>query len=288
MAAAFLSLLVFGIAGAQGGETDHPLMNGKLRVTTLSPEEIRYTGKPYSKALGGYVFNARAYDAATSRWTTPDPSGFPDGANNRRYVTDPTRQADPTGLYTIVASDDTPDPATADYNSNEHTVTANDITPINAVGWRLFGWTITPDAGSGSGAQITLNVTSYTALNGVTSGSPTLGAQLSISNCSNLPALSNGQEFGWMQVVTTNDKDGGGTLPATISYLDNAQSGSALYGGTQSVTGANPSFYDRSSRGVSDASQNNVTWKGSLYLVETDGFTEATVLGGISWGYTIE
>ncbi len=34
-------------------------MNGKLRVTTLSPEEIRYTGKPYSKALGAYVFNAR-------------------------------------------------------------------------------------------------------------------------------------------------------------------------------------------------------------------------------------
>ncbi len=76
-------------------------MNGKLRVTTLSPEEIRYTGKPYSRALGAYVFNARAYDAATSRWTTPDPSGFPDGVNNRVYAATPTFQMDADGLIVI-------------------------------------------------------------------------------------------------------------------------------------------------------------------------------------------
>ncbi len=98
VAAAFLSLLVFGIAGARGGDADHPLMNGKLRVTTLSLEEIRYTGKPYSKALGAYVFNARAYDATTSRWTTQDPSGFPDGANNRVYCSSPLTNVDSVGL----------------------------------------------------------------------------------------------------------------------------------------------------------------------------------------------
>ncbi len=101
VAAAFLSLLVFGIADARGGDADHPLMNGKLRVTTLSPEEIRYTGKPYSKALGAYVFNARAYDATTSRWTTPDPSGFPDGANGRVYAPVPTGDFDFGGCYAV-------------------------------------------------------------------------------------------------------------------------------------------------------------------------------------------
>jgi RHS repeat-associated protein len=61
-------------------------MNGKLKVTTLSPEEIRYTGKPYSEALRAYVFTYRNYSPETNRWTTPDTKGFPDGANNRCYV----------------------------------------------------------------------------------------------------------------------------------------------------------------------------------------------------------
>jgi len=81
-----LGLLVMGVAAAYGSQTNQPQMNGKLKVTTLSPEEICYTGKPYSKELGAYVFNHRNYDPQTSRWTTPDPSGFPDGANNRLYV----------------------------------------------------------------------------------------------------------------------------------------------------------------------------------------------------------
>ena len=61
-------------------------MNGRLKVATLSPDEIRYTGKPYNKELGTYVFSARSYDPQTNRWTTSDPSGFPDGANNYLYV----------------------------------------------------------------------------------------------------------------------------------------------------------------------------------------------------------
>lgn len=100
-----LGLLVMGLAtvvgaavpAAHGSQTDTPKMNGKLRVTTLSPEEIRYTGKPYVKELGAYAFNYRNYDPQVARWTTPDPSGFPDGANNQVYTNQPLFIFDPNG-----------------------------------------------------------------------------------------------------------------------------------------------------------------------------------------------
>jgi len=92
-----LGLMVIGVTAAYGSQTSQPKMNGKLKVTTLSPEEICYTGKPYSKELGAYVFNYRNYDPQTSRWTTPDPSGFPDGANNQVYTATPTTDFDPNG-----------------------------------------------------------------------------------------------------------------------------------------------------------------------------------------------
>ena len=79
-----------------------PTMNGKLKVTTLAPEDVCYTGKPYNKELGTYVFNCRDYDPETARWTTQDPSGFPDGANNQIYAPVPTsRKSIPTALLNI-------------------------------------------------------------------------------------------------------------------------------------------------------------------------------------------
>ena len=62
------------------------------------PAEFFYTGKPYDKDLGAYTFNYRNYDPSTARWTSADPSGFPDGANNRIYAPVPTVQLDPNGL----------------------------------------------------------------------------------------------------------------------------------------------------------------------------------------------
>jgi len=96
-----LGLLVIGATAAYGSQADQPKMNGKLKVTTLSPEEVRYTGKPYNKELGAYVFNGRNYDAEINRWTTSDPTGFPDGANNRVYSDNNATSAfDPTGYDT--------------------------------------------------------------------------------------------------------------------------------------------------------------------------------------------
>ena len=95
-----LGLLVIGFTTAYGGLANQPAMNGKLKVTTLAPDEIRYTGKPYNKELGAYIFNYRNYDPQINRWTTSDPSGFPDGANNCTYAPCPVTQFDSKGLST--------------------------------------------------------------------------------------------------------------------------------------------------------------------------------------------
>ena len=45
-----------------------------------------YTGKPYLASSGGYAFKYRSYNPELARWTSEDPSGFPDGTNNKLYV----------------------------------------------------------------------------------------------------------------------------------------------------------------------------------------------------------
>lgn len=58
-----------------------------------------YSGKPYLEETGSYVFKFRQFDRDLSRWTTADPSGFPDGAN--RYVLggNPVSGLDQLGLW---------------------------------------------------------------------------------------------------------------------------------------------------------------------------------------------
>ena len=58
-----------------------------------------YTGKPYVEETGSYAFNFRQYDPKLSRWTSADPSGFPNGTNNHRYTTRPTQELDALGLF---------------------------------------------------------------------------------------------------------------------------------------------------------------------------------------------
>lgn len=62
-------------------------------------EEGRFTGKVFVKELGGYSFLHRLFAPELSRWTTSDPSGFPEGTNNSLYVkSDPCGYVDPLGL----------------------------------------------------------------------------------------------------------------------------------------------------------------------------------------------
>lgn len=95
-----LSVLVIMVTGLTSVRATGPQqMNGKLKVTVLAVEDICYTGKPYNKEFGAYVFHARNYDPQINRGTTADPRGYPDGANNRLYSNDqPTSLFDPTGL----------------------------------------------------------------------------------------------------------------------------------------------------------------------------------------------
>jgi RHS repeat-associated protein len=69
------------------------------------PAEFFYTGKPYDTDLGAYAFNYRNYDPELKRWTTMDPSGFPDGVNNSLYVSNsPLGVYDTDGLMSVSIS----------------------------------------------------------------------------------------------------------------------------------------------------------------------------------------
>jgi len=103
LAACLLSVFALSMAALQANVTEPDNLPG----LGLQPDEVFFTGKPYSEAAGGYLFKYRTYDPEINRWTTPDPSGFPDGANNLIYSATPLSQFDPTGKalydYTTVA-----------------------------------------------------------------------------------------------------------------------------------------------------------------------------------------
>ena len=43
-----------------------------------SEETAFYTGKPYLASSGGYAVKYRSYSPELARWTSEDPSGFPE------------------------------------------------------------------------------------------------------------------------------------------------------------------------------------------------------------------
>jgi RHS repeat-associated protein len=80
------------IARAASAQTDV----AKSETPTL------YTGKISDADSGGYLFKYRNYNPEMNRWTTVDPSGFPDGASNFLYTNNSAIAFfDPDGLYTI-------------------------------------------------------------------------------------------------------------------------------------------------------------------------------------------
>jgi len=75
------------------------LESASSRPSTLDSSTPFYTGKPYLAESGSYAFKYREFNPKMGRWTTVDPSGFPDGANNRIYAAVPTTEFDDNGLY---------------------------------------------------------------------------------------------------------------------------------------------------------------------------------------------
>jgi len=59
-----------------------------------------FTGKPFLASTDTYSFMFRSYDPTVARWTTEDPSGFPDGPNGSHYAPNPTTEFDFAGLET--------------------------------------------------------------------------------------------------------------------------------------------------------------------------------------------
>lgn len=76
--------------------------NQKSQPSASSQEgDVFYTGKPYLAESGSYAFKYREYNPEMGRWTTIDPSGFPDGPNNRMYAAVPTSEIDQNGLNLV-------------------------------------------------------------------------------------------------------------------------------------------------------------------------------------------
>lgn len=65
----------------------------------IGNHHVFYTGKPYLEETGQYLFLFRHYDPKLARWTTADPSGFPDGANAYYRAGSPTKTFDALGLW---------------------------------------------------------------------------------------------------------------------------------------------------------------------------------------------
>ncbi len=61
--------------------------------------DVFYTGKPYLEDSGTYAFLFRSYDPELARWTSADPSGFPDGPNLYFRAGSPTKTFDALGLW---------------------------------------------------------------------------------------------------------------------------------------------------------------------------------------------
>jgi RHS repeat-associated protein len=73
---------------------------GESRTPTAG---ARFTGKPYDNDMGAHVFPFRNYRSDSGRWTSADPSGFPDGVNNSYYapIDAPFSSVDPLGLAIV-------------------------------------------------------------------------------------------------------------------------------------------------------------------------------------------
>jgi len=70
----------------------------KPAAQSTTEDPAFYTGKPYVASTGGYAFKYRSYNPELARWTSEDPSGFPDGANGNIYNNNPLVGFDPNGL----------------------------------------------------------------------------------------------------------------------------------------------------------------------------------------------
>ncbi len=106
----------------------HQLAAMRASASSISADEsdnpIFFTGKPYLASSDGYAFRYRSYSPGIARWTSEDPSGFPDGANGSYYAPKPTSELDPHGLKKVTVTGTPESNTSSGSNFNISVVTA--------------------------------------------------------------------------------------------------------------------------------------------------------------------
>jgi RHS repeat-associated protein len=269
----------------------------EANAVTVDPASYQfYTGKPYVTNDGGYVYRYRTYSPEISRWTSADPSGFPNGANNQHYAPNPTRQIDALGLTISLVPDGTASPSsttTVGSDGNTYTVSVGDIqvqdisssdTTLLSNEFSGQGFNFT-NGSSGTSAEV--DVISYFA------NSPSSGALgLSIT-------LSTSAGYDFTQSITNTSNDHGSSDPfadstlsgsaigsslTTESYLPNITPAEAIGLGVHGDLGGG-NFYDTPTN--PSVSSNSVgTWTGTLYVESVSG-NSYSLIGALTYSYTI-
>jgi RHS repeat-associated protein len=93
-------------------------VTAKAGNSAREEQQAFYTGEPYIVSTGGYAFKCRNYNPAMARWTTEDPSGFPDGANQNVYAPTPTSAIDAEGLFSVPVTITLPWTSVLGYKNN--------------------------------------------------------------------------------------------------------------------------------------------------------------------------
>ena len=182
------------------------------------PAEFFYTGKPYDKDLGAYTFNYRNYDPKVARWTSADPSGFPDGANIQRYAPIPTIAFDATGLFaqsfSVTSSQGFSIDFVATYDSNSLTIAGATLggTTGGSQNWLTYSdsWSISTPAAA-------LNSSNLSNAGGTKKWNFSVLATAQVTNSDAWGITIDGYAYAFGQTNTTNH-----TWSSSGSFVTNA------------------------------------------------------------------
>ena len=134
---------------------------GESRTPTAG---ARFTGKPYDADLGAHVFPFRNYRSEVGRWTSADPSGFVDGANDHRYTPKAFMEVDPLGLWRV------------EQTAGQDFTTAGPQTGNDSAWYSIYYYLWSINGGitstvASSSAEVSAFASSYvTKVNGITGG----------------------------------------------------------------------------------------------------------------------
>jgi len=191
-------------------------------TSAQAPSNQFYTGKPFVAEAGGYVFKYRTYNPEMSRWTSADPSGFPDGVNNFVYAKNQsTYSLDANGLETGTGSGD---------ETLTNTMSVADWSKIDPT----FQALLTTLQGS---AQVTVSLSDvYNKSAGTWATAPTNATVVSADNPGGTQAFA----ANYVDAKGNHVSGGSGTftlsgLKATISTAAPTETGSTPYSGPSSL-----------------------------------------------------